>query len=137
MAETTLEARIAQVIAPILVGYERQITELRAQLANVRTVPSLLGVSIKQADDPRKFLLVQNMSDGSHIETPVNVPVPLYRGIWAAGNFEAGDMVTHKGAAWIANGDTAAEPGTNDEWRCFVQRGKPGPRGRDAVPQRA
>lgn len=133
MTETNLEQAVARVLAPILVGYERQLAELRGQLSQVTKAPALLGVSIKQSPDPRRFMLVQNMSDGSYVETPVNVPVPLYRGIWEAGQFSTGDMVTHKGAAWIANNDTDTEPGTCEQWRCFVQRGKPGPRGRDAT----
>ena len=56
------------------------------------------------------------------------VPLPFDRGYWGEGSkAEKGDIVTHNGVAWIATGDTEAEPIAGaDGWRVFARKGKDG-----------
>lgn len=54
--------------------------------------------------------------------------LPLYRGVWRDGDFEKGDFVSFGGSVWHCNKDTAAKPGTNDDWTLAVKRGRDGAR---------
>lgn len=39
-------------------------------------------------------------------------------------DYQRGDVVTHKGSAWIAVRDAAMEPGDTPEWQLMVKRGR-------------
>lgn len=48
-----------------------------------------------------------------------------YAGVYQrALDYERGDVVTHKGSAWIALRDAATEPGDTPEWQLMVKRGR-------------
>lgn len=59
-------------------------------------------------------------------EFPIVFPVTLSRGIWRAGEFVKGDGVTHEGSYWIAQRETSAKPGTNEDWKLSAKRGNAG-----------
>ncbi len=66
-------------------------------------------------------------------EFPMKFDVPLDAGVWSAGQtYEAGDMVTRGGSMWIAQEQTAEEPGAGaTKWRLCVKRGSNGKDGKD------
>lgn len=48
-----------------------------------------------------------------------------YAGVWQrALDYERGDVVTHKGSAWIAVDNVRAEPGSTSGWQLMVKRGR-------------
>lgn len=49
---------------------------------------------------------------------------------WAEGIHYEGAVVTHQGAAYQAERDTAKEPGSSDDWTCIAARGSDGKDGR-------
>lgn len=51
--------------------------------------------------------------------------LPDYKGIYAAGSYEAGDMVTYGGSIWRAKRDTSQAPkGSADDWHLVVKGAK-------------
>ena len=65
------------------------------------------------------------------------LPIPADRGVYRDNEpYQAGDVVTYAGSAWIAREATSAKPGLSSAesraWRLMVKRGnegKPGPKG--------
>lgn len=48
-----------------------------------------------------------------------------YAGVWQrALDYERGDVVTHKGSAWVAVREAATEPGEASEWQLMVKKGR-------------
>lgn len=60
------------------------------------------------------------------ITRAVKLALTQYRGIWREGDYEAGDVVTWAGSAFVATRDTKSKPETDDSWRLFVKRGRDG-----------
>ena len=55
------------------------------------------------------------------------VPVPVYRGVWKAGDYERGDLVTWGGSLWHCDAPTKAKPGDGDtNWTLAAKRGRDG-----------
>jgi len=53
------------------------------------------------------------------------LPIPVYRGVWEAGVYERGDMVTSDGSTWHCNAETTeAKPGEGADWQMAVRKGK-------------
>jgi polyribonucleotide nucleotidyltransferase len=53
------------------------------------------------------------------------------RGVWKAGQFETGDVVSQGGSLWIAQRTTDKQPGhDNSDWRLSVKRGRDGKDGK-------
>ncbi|MEG8007475.1 hypothetical protein U2444_14855, partial [Listeria monocytogenes] len=42
------------------------------------------------------------------------------------GEYNRGDLVTHKGAVWLAKSKTTERPGTGDAWKLVVKNGRDG-----------
>lgn len=95
------------------------------------------GVSFTMSDvldvdwDLEARAFVFRCGQGEHTATfAVKVPLPLYRGIWTHGTaYEMGDMVTWGGSQFIARGDTASQPGTDQSWQLAAKRGRDGKTG--------
>jgi len=51
-----------------------------------------------------------------------------YKGVWkeSAGEYQRGDMVTHKGSVWLAKEATTERPGAGDGWKLVVKSGRDG-----------
>ena len=50
-------------------------------------------------------------------------------GVWREGkSYGVGAVVTDHGSAWCAQRPTMARPGSGDDWRLFVKRGRDGRR---------
>ena len=58
----------------------------------------------------------------------IKMPIPLYKGVWQAGEYERADTVTFGGNQWIAKCDTTKKPGDNtDDWQMVVRKGRDAP----------
>jgi integrin beta 3 len=65
-------------------------------------------------------------------EFPIDLPVPIDRGVWRAGELsQRGDGKSHGGSFWIAQRDTQARPEEGEDWRLAVKRGRDGRDGKD------
>ena len=51
-------------------------------------------------------------------------------GVWAAGLYHEGNLVTHDGSMWHCNRGTDSKPGESDAWTLCVKRGRDGKDGR-------
>lgn len=59
------------------------------------------------------------------------LPVVLDRGVWLRGKtYEPGDAVSYEGSLWIAQVETAGQPGTTKDWRLAVKHGRDGREGK-------
>lgn len=89
-------------------------------------------------DGERTFTLT--FTKGERVKTfPFRVPTVIYRDIYAEGKaYEAGDVVTWGGSAWIATADVSVMPGLKTpeslKWRCMVQKGREGRQGQKGDP---
>lgn len=75
--------------------------------------------------------------DGATVEGGrVTLPVPIYRGVYAAGQaYQQGDTVTYGGSVWIARTATSEKPGdAGTAWQLAVKTGREGKPGRDGIP---
>ncbi len=94
---------------------------------------TLEGVEVVQVDE-RRFQF-QRAVEGSipMVLGEVTLPVPLYRGIYAAGEaYAKGDAVTFGGSLWIASAETGERPGAGaTAWRLAVKAGRDGREGRE------
>lgn len=82
-------------------------------------------------DDGRT--LVFRFTGGGREKTfEIVAPWQIYRGVWKAGDFTHGDVVTYGGSQWVAKRDTQQTPGTGDDWVLCVKRGKDGKDGSGA-----
>ncbi len=87
-------------------------------------------------DGGRSFTL--EFARGTEVKTfKFTLPLMLYRGIWQAGEFDKGDVVTRAGSAWVALADAtpADEPGSGSKiWQLAVKRGQDGKDGQVKPP---
>lgn len=69
------------------------------------------------------------------IERSFKIPAMMDQGVFKDGHqYEAGDVVTWAGCAWVAQTDTKSKPGVDDWFRLFVKKGRDGKDGRDLTP---
>jgi hypothetical protein len=55
------------------------------------------------------------------------LPIPEYRGVYAPGGYEKGDMVSWGGSLWICDAETADKPADGSAaWRLVAKRGRDG-----------
>ena len=60
-------------------------------------------------------------------ETKAVMPIPIDRGPYREGvTYQRGDAVSFGGSMWLAQRDTSGKPGTGDDWRLSVKRGRDG-----------
>jgi phage portal protein BeeE len=85
---------------------------------------------VELADDGRTVEFTFVNADGEASFCRLAFPVPLYMGVWQAGDYTRGDMVTRDGGVWHANADTHGTPGHADSgWQLAVKRGATGATG--------
>jgi hypothetical protein len=78
-------------------------------------------------DGERTFTIKTIMSDGLVSDKTVKLPIMIDRGVYVDGkSYERGDTVSWAGSAWIAQVPTAGKPGTGEDWRLAVKRGRDG-----------
>lgn len=89
---------------------------------------SLDDFSVSSPDDGRTVVL--SFVRGDEVtKRELRTAHPIYCGIWRAGTYQKGDVVTFGGSAFIAKVDTEAKPET-DDWQMFVKRGRDGKDGK-------
>lgn len=54
-----------------------------------------------------------------------------YRGVWEAGTYDVGNVVTYQGSMWHCNVMTYDPPGDGSKWTLCVKRGKSGRNGKN------
>jgi|SRR5262245_4881547 len=128
-----LDARIAAVD-----GLGDACGLLRERVAVLETRAPVPGPAGADGADGVGFDDVAVSSDGERTITirftkgdrvrvfPIPIPALIYRGVWNAGQYLIGDVVTWQGSAWICRQDTSSQPGDGDSrWTLAVKRGKP------------
>lgn len=95
-------------------------------------VAGVSGVAIK-LERERELSVVVSLSDGAHFAERRQLPVLIYRGVWAEGECHPGDVVTWAGSAWHCQQSTSDKPGVSDAWKMMVKEGRRGEPGKDAV----
>ncbi len=94
---------------------------------------TLEGVVVVQVDERTiKFVRAVQDPDDRTVLGTVHLPVPLYRGVYAAGtDYVKGDAVTFGGSLWIATDATNEKPGAGETaWRLAVKAGRDGREGK-------
>lgn len=77
-------------------------------------------------DGGRWLVRTTDYSDGSQKQFRHKTATPIDRGVYGSAKaYDAGDVVTYGGSAFIAQRDTKTAPG-GDDWRLAVKRGKDG-----------
>jgi hypothetical protein len=88
------------------------------------------GISRKELEEEAARLLSRIEVQGRTWKLgdhEIRLPIPEYRGVWAQGEYEAGDMVTWAGGIWHANAATKDKPGDGETaWTLCVKRGRDG-----------
>ena len=91
-------------------------------------------IVVSQGEDPRSFTVRTYTTGGDFTDAKFFIPAMIYQGIWHAGAYGRGDVVTYAGSAWHCQVDDAKDqPGTSDQWKLMVKegrRGKDGPEGK-------
>lgn len=86
--------------------------------------------SFTLSDDCRSLHCDVEMTNGDRIRETFNIPVPLYRGSYRAGEtYVRGDLVTHNYSTWHCNAEsTTVSPSTPNtkDWQIFAKRGTDG-----------
>lgn len=80
------------------------------------------------ANDPRKFYAISELSDCTSIHTDITLPTMQYKQVWKEGvNYQKGDTVTWGGSLWHCEKDTAEKPSEGHEcWKLAVKKGRDG-----------
>ena len=61
----------------------------------------------------------------------LHMDIPLFKDVWRAGEYQAGDEVVRDGSMWIALKKTETMPGApNSDWRLCTKRGRDGKDGK-------
>ncbi len=92
------------------------------KLGKIDGEPGKDGESGKDIDLDAVRLTIQE-------EVQKQVMAPLaeaYKGVWKAGAYKRGSVVTWAGSMFIANADTEAKPEESGDWRLAVKRGRDG-----------
>lgn len=78
-------------------------------------------------DDDRILAAKATLTDGSVAELKHAIPTMLFKGVWQAGEYEQGDVVSKRGSMWHCNNPTSDSPGTaSNDWTLCVKEGRPG-----------
>jgi hypothetical protein len=60
-------------------------------------------------------------------EFPINLPIPIYRGVYRDGEeYKKGDTTTWAGSVWIARDNTINHPRDGVSWQLAVKAGRDG-----------
>jgi hypothetical protein len=71
-----------------------------------------------------RTLVIKFSSGGREFVKELKLDVPLYRGVYQAGEYEKSDTVTYGGSLWIALKKTREAPsGGSPDWKLAVKKG--------------
>lgn len=101
-------------------------------------VEGIAELSIEQAGE-RSFKALATLSSGSVTEKSLAIPAQIYRGVFKAGEYEPGDVVTWGGSAWHCEEATSDKPGeiASKGWTLAVKRGRDGKDGKNGIDKTA
>lgn len=88
-----------------------------------------LSILIERIGTLEKDLAAANDATQKQVrEALARAPIPTYKGVFERGaEYQAGDMVTHKGSLWHCNAAVDGEtPGSGDAWTLAVKCGRDG-----------
>ncbi|EKT4477463.1 phage portal protein [Pseudomonas putida] len=90
-------------------------------------VEGLSSASVEQSGE-RGFELSLVLSSGDEVRKSLDLPVMIYRGVFAPGDYAPGDTVTWGGSLWHCDSATSDKPGElgSKGWRLAVKRGRDG-----------
>ncbi|TCP78325.1 hypothetical protein EC849_102160 [Pseudomonas putida] len=90
-------------------------------------VEGLSSASVEQSGE-RGFELALVLSSGGEVRKCLDLPVMIYRGVFAPGDYAPGDTVTWGGSLWHCDCATSDKPGElgSKGWRLAVKRGRDG-----------
>ena len=78
-------------------------------------------------DDGRTLVLSLQSGDVKVSKSVKMRGIQIYRGVWKAGRYEHGDVVTYGGSQWHARADNSETPGSDSKaWQLCVKRGRDG-----------
>jgi hypothetical protein len=88
-------------------------------------------IALELSADGRTMGIAMRTTDGAIVTKSAKVPQMLYRGIWEARSYDAGDVVTRNGCSWVAKRDTHAGEMPDDSsgteaWQMSVKKGRDG-----------
>lgn len=84
--------------------------------------------------DERSIRLCVSRTNGKQSEHVMRLPVMIYRGVWAEGQYQRGDTVTSNGSTWHCERSTQERPGESPDWKQLVRKGRDGKDGRMLEP---
>lgn len=112
----------------------RRIEELVAEIPRPKDGKdgfSLDSFDTEMKEDGRTILLKFTSGDTTEVHE-LCFPLVIDRGVYKAEtDYARGDAATWGGQFWIAQRDTSAKPGGNDDWRLAVRKGRDGKDGKD------
>lgn len=90
-------------------------------------VEGLAGVEIEQSGE-RGLDVALTLSSGSQVRKALQLPVMIYRGVFAPGDYVPGDTVTWGGSLWHCDEPTTDKPGEagSKGWTLAAKRGRDG-----------
>ncbi len=90
-------------------------------------VEGLSSAAVEQSGE-RGFELSLVLSSGNEVRKRLDLPVMIYRGVFAPGDYAPGDTVTWGGSLWHCDSATSDKPGElgSKGWRLAVKRGRDG-----------
>ncbi len=90
-------------------------------------VEGLSAAQVEQSGE-RGLELSLVLSSGAEVRKTLSLPVMIYRGVFAPGDYLPGDTVTWAGSLWHCDEATSDKPGEigSKGWRLAVKRGRDG-----------
>ncbi|WP_010226207.1 hypothetical protein [Pseudomonas donghuensis] len=87
-----------------------------------------IGSAAVEQKGERGFELALVLSSGAEVRKKLDLPVMIYRGVFAPGDYVPGDTVTWAGSLWHCDESTCDKPGEpgSKGWRLSVKRGRDG-----------
>lgn len=112
---------------------------IKAQGEQIHAMTALLGEQDERLTKALAEVVgaAREVTQNQIREALKRAPIPTYKGVFDRGaDYQAGDMVTHKGSVWHCNAALAGEaPGASDAWTLAVKCGRDGRDGKDAAAQ--
>jgi integrin beta 3 len=85
------------------------------------------GDLVAEYDGERRFTIRAVRDERTRDLGVFSIPAQVYRGVWQAGKYDAGDTVTWAGSMWHCNGATSDKPGDGSKaWTLCVKKGADG-----------
>lgn len=140
--DAILEALDQRTRAAIKAATEPLYAEIENLEAKLKLMAqSALAEGVEQSKSVERMSRIERQLEQITVELPTQkqvreevdaalarAPIPTYKGVFDRdAEYQAGDMVTHKGSVWHCNGPIAGHaPGTDPIWTLAVKCGRDG-----------